>query len=209
MLRIYGTLEPVLVTHPHFPDPVRYSVTTLSDLPDVQVEQTIALMKRYSLEDATAPAIHAAVQHAIARHWTRVQSPTADDLASAIYWWVKDRMRFVHDDVTAAALPAGLAGEVVETLIRPVDMLQSAGAGDCDDYSMLLASMLTAAGVPCEFVTVAADPTARDRYSHVYVVARTPRRIALDASHGTGPGWETPNRFGKRRSWPLIDERFF
>jgi len=192
----------VLLSHPHFPNPVRYSVTTLSDVPDVQVEQTIALMKRYSLEDAAKPILHEAVRQARLAH-------PAHDLVSAIYWWVKDRLRFVRDEVTAASLPDRIAGDVVEALIRPVDLLQSSGAGDCDDYSMLLASMLTAAGVRCEFITVAADPAARDRYSHVYVVAYAPRRIALDASHGSGPGWEVPNRFFKRRRWPLFDDERF
>lgn len=196
MLRIYGTLEPMLVFHPHFPEAVRYSVTALSEVPDVQVEQTIALMVRYTLEDAANTILHEAVRHARQAHPTR-------DLISAIYWWVKDRLRFVRDEVTAASLPAAIAGDVVEALIRPVDLLRSYGAGDCDDYSMLLASMLTAAGIRCEFVTVAADPTARDRYSHVYVAAYAPRRVALDASHGSGPGWEVPNRFGKMRHWPL------
>ena len=193
----------MLVSHPHFPAPVRYSVTALSSVPDVQVEQTIALMQHYALEDAASPLLHAAVLQA------RQARPNAD-VISAIYWWVKDRLRFVLDEVTAAALPAHIAGDVVETLVRPADLLQSTGAGDCDDYSMLLASMLTAAGVRCAFVTVAADPEARDRYSHVYVAAFAPDRIALDASHGVGPGWETPNRFGKRRTWPLntADERF-
>lgn len=204
MLRIYGTLGSMILVHPHFPAPVRYSVTALSNVPDVQVEQTIALMQQYALEDAGSPLLHAAVRQA------RQARPSAD-LISAIYWWVKDRLRFVLDEVTAAALPPDIAGEVVETLVRPVDLLQSAGAGDCDDYSMLLASMLLAAGVRCAFVTVAADPEARDRYSHVYVAAYAPGRIPLDASHGTAPGWETPNRFGKRRTWPLNtpDERFF
>jgi hypothetical protein len=81
--------------------------------------------------------------------------------------------------------------------------------GDCDDFSMYLAGILTVYGIPTAFCTVAASNKAPDQYSHVYVVAY-PRnaqgsrgRVALDASHGEFAGWEVPNVFGKLKEWPV------
>lgn len=58
--------------------------------------------------------------------------------------------------------------------------------------------------MPCSFITVAADPADKSRYSHVYVQAllEDGSGFPLDASHGDRPGWEVPNPF-RRMSWPL------
>lgn len=192
-----------MVSHPHFAGPVRIAVTPLGDRPDDQVAQTIQLMRRYSSEDARTPTVQAAAARSLRQY------PGADPV-SAVFFFVKHQLRFLHDEQTAAALPH-LGGTVIETLVRPVDILDSSGHGDCDDFSMLTAAMLTAIGVPAAFVTVAADPSAPDQYSHVYVAAYPAPgvRIPLDTSHGPRPGWETPSRFGKRREWPLHTEANF
>ena len=89
-------------------------------------------------------------------------------------------------------------------MARYVD--QVIAIGDCDDFSMYLAALLTANGIACSFITVAADGHAPDQYSHVYVVAYPDgERVACDASHGKYPGWEVPNAFGKIREWECAD----
>jgi hypothetical protein len=183
---------------------VRYKVDTLPDSGDSQTSATIAMMRQYALEDAGSPEIRADAYQA------RMECPDCGP-AEAACGWVNRRVQFQRDEVTAAPWQAEAMGAApddvfVEALIRPRDMsvLCSAGRaiGDCDDFSMYTASLLTAMGVPCAFVTVAADPDS-DQYSHVYVAGYpNGQRIALDTSHGEYPGWETGQ--GHRiDEWPV------
>jgi transglutaminase-like putative cysteine protease len=191
----------VLIEHPHFAGPIEMTRHVLSDLPDEQVAQTIAVMREFALQDAGSVEVTEACIDALNRF---------DAVPPVAAWaWVKQRLTFVPDEVTAQFLPRS-EWPVIEVVVRPKDILRSVGAGDCDDYSCLLASMLVTMGIPCSFVTVAADDEVPGQYSHVYVAAYfggrlvdLPRlgRIALDSSHGHIPGWETPNKFGKRTEW--------
>lgn len=189
-----------MIHHPGFGGSVNYSPLVLSDDPDEQVEQTIALMSQYALEDSRTLPIQAEARQALAA------SPGATP-EEAVFNWVRSRTTFLPDDATAA--PLRLDPPVVEVLIRPVDlaaMCSGSGcrrAGDCDDYSMYGASLLMALGRPVSFVTVAADPVAPDRFSHVYLASYpNGERIPLDISHGPAVGWETPN-YSRRKEWPV------
>jgi hypothetical protein len=136
------------------------------------------------------------------------------DVARTLYGHVKAaNIHFTRDEVTGAGIQGLDLGDdaVIETIIRPIDMARYVDAGmalgDCDDFSMYLAALLKANGVPCAFATVAADGEAPDQFSHVYVVAYPDgQRLPLDASHGQYPGWETENRFGKYAEWPVWDK---
>jgi hypothetical protein len=179
---------------------VRYSVQQVSDNPDQQVAETITLMKRYALEDAKSPEI----QQDVSRAW-QTGEPISDT-----YAYIKDRLRFVRDEVTAAPFQAQYSSPIVETLVRPRDMaVLEVPQGDCDCFSMYGAAHLLARGIPCAFVTVAADDGDPTAFSHVYLVAYPTsgpyagQRVPLDLSHGQYPGWEVANRFGKRTEWPV------
>lgn len=188
---------------------VRYTVHEVSDDPDTQVAQTIELMRQYAFEDSQSPAIRQ-------DSWNAMQ--TGDPIEDTWnYISRKDGvrgMRFVHDEETGR--PWGDIGSwrpVVETLIRPADQAGlSRPKGDCDDFAMYGAANLLSRGVPCSFCTVAADPRDVSVYSHVYLVAypRTGkfagRRVPLDLSHGWFAGWETENKYGKRREWPITGQ---
>lgn len=79
------------------------------------------------------------------------------DIASevkALHAFVRDSIRYVNDT----------AG--VETVQTPKVTLENE-AGDCDDKSILLASLLQAIGRPARFIAVAISPN--DQYSHVLV----------------------------------------
>lgn len=181
------------ITHPNGSYST-YSATPISSDPDTQVSQTIATMRRYAVEDSTSPQIIASARDA-------VKESGGGDPVAAVWQYVKARMRFVQDAVTAAAMQAQTDDAIVEVLIRPRDMhtwLQ----GDCDDFVTYGASLLIALGVPVAFATVAADAGSND-YTHVYLVAyplgmRTP----LDLSHGQYIGWETQN-VSRLREWPV------
>lgn len=190
-----------VVNHPAFGGgSVNYRASVLSDDPDEQVSETIALMRRYVVEDA--PALRREAEAALAA--TPGESPE-----SAVWRWVRSRVSFV-DDLTTARPLGNLDIPVVEVLIRPVDlsaMCSSGGCrrvGDCDDFSMYVAALLASLGRRVSFVTVAADPAAPQQFSHVYVASYPPEggRVALDASHGPSAGWETPNAW-RRHEWPI------
>ncbi len=121
-------------------------------------------------------------------------------------------MQFVEDEDTGSPFQSviGRWHPVVETLVRPIDQAVATDPqGDCDDFEMYAAAHLLARGVPCSFVTVAANEQTPDEYSHVYLAAypqdgpRAGRRVPLDFSHGPRLDWETENVFGKRREWPI------
>ena len=183
---------------------VRYHAKELGPYPDLQVERTIDLMRLRSMQDSQDPdfAQRAQMLAGPGSDWQRM---------GRLYSHVKGSIGFIRDEATASQLDIPNAGDVVEVIIRPVDMARYVDAGiaigDCDDFSMYLAAMLLACGIPCGFVTVAADSKAPDQYSHVYVVAYPANdagersRVACDASHGQFVGWEVPNVFGKIREW--------
>lgn len=169
----------------------------LRNHPDEQAEDTIAILRAFSLADVSAPAIRAVCDRA--RRGTSTLSAVARRLWAAVH----DGCSFVFDEQVAPELEATGPGPVHEVCLRPVDMLR-ARRGDCDDFSCLLACLLTAAAVPNGFVTVAADSSMPADYSHVYNVAYVEDgRLPLDASFGRVAGWEPRNRFGKRREWAV------
>jgi transglutaminase-like putative cysteine protease len=87
---------------------------------------------------------------------------------NSLFRWVRDHIRYVRD----------ING--VETLQTPVVTMEVA-AGDCDDKSTLLATLLESIGHPTRFV--AAGYQAPGRYSHVYVETKLGSRwVPLDAT---------------------------
>ncbi len=184
---------------------VKFSVRELGGDPDGQVGRTIGVMRERVWEDAERPEF---------RWWveSRVPQWAGDrDKVQKVYDLVQSSIKFQRDEVTGEGLGGWGSPDVVETFIRPVDMVryidQGVAIGDCDDYAGLASACLTVVGVPNGFCTVAADERDRNQYSHVYVVAwpvnewGQAERVALDASHGDYPGWEVPNLFGKRKEW--------
>lgn len=199
-----------LAKHPEF-GLVRYELHALPDLPDEQVAGTIALMRRYVLEDACSAPIQRQARSIAAS----VASLSGPDLAQAVFSFVRSRVSFSLDESISSAFHAPVSAPIIEALIRPVDMAvlcEDGGCrrmGDCDDFSMYVAALLLALGINCSFVTLAADPADPNRYSHVYVAAYTEAgRIPIDASHGEKAGWEAENKYGKKKEWPLKESRW-
>lgn len=94
---------------------------------------------------------------------------------SAIFYYVRDSIRYTRDVFS------------VETLHSP-DVILRDGAGDCDDKSVLLCSMLESIGFRCVFVACGRKPNAM---SHVYVRAFLRGEwISLDATEPHPPGWQ-------------------
>lgn len=179
--------------HPGWQGPINSHLQGLPDDADAQTAVTISLMRELATRDAATPPLRTIAAGL-------PSSPRA--VVDRIFWFVRQGVRFRRDSELAQGIE-GWSPDIIEVLVRPVDLLTMQPAeGDCDDFSMLVASLLVAAGIPSSFVTVAADPLEPTRYSHVYVVAHlADGDVAVDASHGSEPGWEAPNRFGKRTLW--------
>jgi hypothetical protein len=155
--------------------------------------QTIGVMSELARRDSTSPTVRRATTAAIAG------APDKESAAAAIHRWIRRTVHFVQDATLAGFDPNP---EEAEVLVRPIDLLaMPKPSGDCDDFSMLAAAMLAAAGIGSAFKTVAADSSPD--YSHVYVVALLPSgAVPLDASHGPFLGWEAPAK-GKTKVWPI------
>lgn len=187
--------------HADFTQPISYESMTLpEDSADGQVAATVGMMRRYALEDSRNPLVSNLAQEILS---------DCDDpqmFVAAVFDEVQSRMYFQRDEQTGQPI----AGEdIVEVLIRPADVValsntQGQVPGDCDCFSMFGASLLLAGGVPCSFATAAADRSAPDNFSHVYLVAwpGTEYRTVVDASHGKSVGWEAPN-CGRYQEWPV------
>lgn len=189
---------------------VKFNVRQMSNDPDAQVRQTLGLMRERVAEDSANPQFISRVR----RIGAGVVSEL--DLCKACWEHTKSNIRFQRDEVTGEGIGGYPSDEVVETIIRPVDMAYSidrgGAVGDCDDFSMYVACCLKALGIPCAFATVAADARDPRQFSHVYVVAypRDPLtgqrvRMPIDASHGEFPGWETQG-LGRYEEWPVWDQ---
>ena len=183
----------------------RYSVTELGDNPDEQVARTMRRMGELATADATDPIFQAFA----ARTFAGVDPTDKLAIAERAFDTVRGAITFQRDEVSGAGVAGIDPGDVIEFIVRPVDMAryidQGIAIGDCDDFSMLLACLLATQGIPSKFCTVAADDRAPDQFSHVYVVCYIDgQRIPLDSSHAHivgGFGREVPNKHGKRQEW--------
>ena len=128
-----------------------------------------------------------------------------DSKIQKVFRFIKQRVEFVEDEeqLGAFGIPSDPRGQ--ELLITPPYLLSMIEPkGDCDDFSMLCCSMLKASGVDCSFVTVAADESLPNQFTHVYCQALGSNGwIPVDCSHGREIGWETP-RAHRKKIWPII-----
>jgi transglutaminase-like putative cysteine protease len=131
----------------------------------------------------------------------RITYTYTDDASriSAVYYWVRDNMRFVPDSG---------ADDVFVSSHRQIGRIMHTGEGygDCDDYTILTGSLLHNIGIPIRPVVVSAVHEGSGDWNHVYIEA-------LDRGSGTwvildpvrknrGIGRTSP--YTKRRVYPVI-----
>lgn len=114
----------------------------------------------------------------------RVRSKNYLGEITALFDWVKKNIRYTKD-------------------IYKVELLHSARrmleirAGDCDDMTILLASMLESTGHPVRLVIIRRDPKRKKLFSHIYLETLCKNRwIPLDATMNKPVGWapKAPNK---------------
>ena len=124
-----------------------------------------------------------------------------DDMAEikAIFDYVKSRVRYTNDISNVEAF-------------SEADITLDWGIGDCDDFVILLGSLLISIGHEVTVRVIAEE----DAWSHVYLLVsdpkpenrkgnQKPRQIALDASVNRPLGWEPHDEkpIAKTRDWKL------
>lgn len=158
---------------------------------DAGVEQTVALMRQLVDEALRDPSVIRLAAD-IVRPF-----PAFDDLAeaNALYEWVRRNIRFTKDPVNK------------EKLYPPAELLKIR-SGDCDDISMLLATLLMAVGYPARLMTIAA-PGSPDQFSHVYVEAEIHGQwIPIDPARADSQFGVAPPMFTRARWWSLTDSSY-
>src|SRR4051812_44129687 len=98
----------------------------------------------------------------------------------SLFRWVRKHIRYTHDIYR------------VELLHTPRRMLELR-AGDCDDMTILLGSMLVATGHPVRLVLAGFRRNRPHSYSHIYLEVRLGSEwIALDPTMDRPLGWSPP-----------------
>lgn len=117
---------------------------------------TLRLMKRLVREALRDPVQIPVIRRtALSLIRNLSQKDRAGELL-ALFEFVRDRIRYVRDI------------RDIETLQTPLETLQQ-GQGDCDDKSMLLATLIEALGYKTRFIAVGQQP---GKFQHVYVEVR-------------------------------------
>lgn len=173
---------------------------------DVSTAATISDMQRLARMYSRHPSVAAVVGHALSGGGISSHR----DIACAIFYWVRANIRFVDDEEILyeqmGVSPEDLDKELL--IVPPVLLAMPNPQGDCDDFSVLLASMLLCAGLKPFFITVAADGLEPQKFSHVYVAVKLPdegKYLTLDAGNRlpmVPPGWES-GKITRKAIWAV------
>lgn len=107
--------------------------------------------------------------------------------AEALFRWVQKNIRYTRDIFR------------VELLHTPRRMLELK-AGDCDDMTILLGSMLLSTGHPVRLALTGFRADRPHSYSHIYPEVKIGERwIACDATMPFRMGWAPPARWKQTR----------
>lgn len=139
------------------------------------IRQTLNYMVAFAKQYRKYPDIRRLAEQII------VNVPQKDAVGEvrAIFNYVRDNIRYTQDI------------RDVETLKSP-DATVFSGQGDCDDKSLLVATLLESVGYATRFVAVGMNQPGA--YEHVFTEVKLGTRwIALDTTEPVEMGWSPPN----------------
>lgn len=162
---------------------------------DAGVAQTIELMKRLIDEGVKDPVINRYAIDSLRNSQAQQHDPLS--AARAIFDTVSANFFFVND-------PVGPSG-AKETL-RPPRATLELKAGDCDDFTVLICSLLGTIGIGTRIVTVASDPRDPQQFTHVYPEADIDGQwIPVDAARPGAQFGLSPERVYRKKIWSCTD----
>lgn len=133
----------------------------------------------------------------------KYQAKTNDERIAAIYDWVKKNMEYLNDPYYNELIHSS------EVLMN--EFLRTGRVhGDCDDFTILICSLLLSIGIPCRARMIKLpNHKGHQQWAHIYPMAlseRTGEWIALDATEKDKYlGWEPPhNSLTGRRDHSFI-----
>lgn len=162
---------------------------------DPGVEQTIRQMRRLIEHGKKDPEIHELAAKTVRRVAPYDgSSAIATAEARAIFDAALRNIRFTRD----------IYGN--ETLHAARDIVRL-GIADCDDFTVLICSMLLSVGAPCRIITIATDPTGE--FCHVYPeVEINGRWVAMDAARKGAAFGKSPEHYTRKRAWSVDSEGY-
>lgn len=159
---------------------------------DAGVAQTIRAMRKLIEEGKKDPQIHE-----LAAQIVRSVRPF-DWMGEvrAIGEWVGRNIRFTRD----------VTGK--ETLHAARDIVRL-GIGDCDDFTILICSLLGTVGVRCKIVTISNHPEDPTQFSHVYPEALVNGRwIPVDFARRYAAFGKGPESYYRKREWSASSDDY-
>src|SRR4051812_20669305 len=112
---------------------------------DTSTQDTIQRMIGLAKAASLSPAIASVVDSCLA---SLPPHPSTKDLTRSLFLWIKGHVEFVEDEDILREI--GQVDMFQELLIAPTVLITMPHPqGDCDDFSMLGAALLLAAGIHC------------------------------------------------------------
>jgi hypothetical protein len=111
--------------------------------------------------------------------------------AEQAFLYCRDRIKYMYD-------PHGV--ELIESPWKIVE----AGVADCDSIVILFSTLCECMGFPCRFVTIKADKSRPNEFSHVFAEVKIPRKgwVGADPTQPEKPfGWQAGPEY-PRQTWP-------
>lgn len=146
------------------------------------LDETVAHMRRLVISARKDPQVIQLVRRICAG----LEPGDYNSEILAIYQWVCARVRYVRDihEVELLIAPQRL----VEMALHDEQTGQRSASGDCDDISMLLASLLMAVGNECRFLVVGFEP---NKPSHVFCQVAVRAGVVGGGNTAGAPLWHT------------------
>jgi hypothetical protein len=154
---------------------------------DAGTAQTIAAMRGLIDQGKRDPTIHELAARII--RGAGVAPFDWRGEATAIFAWVRGNIRFTRDVYGDEALHT--APEIVRL-----------GIGDCDDFTVLICSLLETCGHHTRIVTISSNPSDPEAFSHVFPeVELEGRWIPVDVGRKSPAFGKGPEHYFRRREW--------
>lgn len=133
---------------------------------DEAIYNTLEHMKRLAIRDSSNPIILE-----IASKIKKECGNNKECQAEKAFDWVYENIKYEYDDVLIGKFQNKYLTQKIENkeaeefVTAPIYLVTKTKTGDCDDMSVLLASIYIALGLPVNFKVIAHRSQA---YSHVY-----------------------------------------